>query len=62
MGYYAVNPYEEPESPECEECGEDLVAVGGFKGRKDWECQNPDCPNCPEKYKVDESEVTKCKT
>ena len=51
MGYYAKNPYEQPEPPRCPSCDEFLEKVGiniSFR----WECRNPACEECPPKYQV----------
>ena len=51
MGYYAKNPYEQPEPPRCPSCDEFLEKVGiniSFR----WECRNPACEECLPKYQV----------
>ncbi len=51
MGYYAKNPYENPEPPHCPSCDEFMEKVGlGISFR--WECHNPACEECPPKYQV----------
>lgn len=51
MGYYAKNPYENPEPPRCLSCDEFMEKIGlGISFR--WECRNPACEECPPKYQV----------
>jgi len=52
MGYYAKNPYEQPEPPRCGTCDEFKVEsqVGVYRF---WVCSNPECEECAEKYKDD---------
>ena len=51
MGYYAKNPYENPEPPRCLSCDEFMEKMGlGISFR--WECHNPACEECPPKYQV----------
>ena len=51
MGYYAKNPYEQPEPPRCQSCDEFLEKVGSNISFR-WECRNPACEECPPKYQV----------
>lgn len=48
MGYYAKNPYEQPEPPRCLSCDEFMIETG----RNMWGCRNPFCEECPPKYQV----------
>ena len=56
MGYYADNPWERPENPRCGECDEQMTERRVPFGPNDWECRNPDCPNCPENIAMDSLE------
>ena len=53
MGYYAKNPYEQPEPPRCVSCDEFKVEVR-VRSHTFWECHNPACEECPPKYQVEE--------
>ena len=51
MGYYAKNPYEQPEPPRCLSCDEFMVEAR-VRSHTFWECRNPACEECPPKYQV----------
>ena len=51
MGYYAKNPYEQPEPPRCLSCDEFKVEAR-VRSHTFWECRNPACEECPPKYQV----------
>ena len=50
MGYYTPNPEERPEAPRCEECDQQMTEVTGLFFPSYWECRNPECECCPQKY------------
>jgi len=49
---YYLNPPEEAHCPPCSECGEELWQAENQYGYKmrEFECRNPDCPECAKKY------------
>lgn len=49
MGYYAKNPYEQPEPPRCFSCDECKSEVKArFSTQTHWECLNPLCEDSSE--------------
>ena len=49
MGYYAKNPYEQPEPPRCLSCDECKTEVKSkLSGQARWECKNQLCEDSSE--------------
>lgn len=58
--HYQPNPYERDEAPRCPECDQQMTEVTGLFMPSYWECRNPECECCPQKYQsvtVDEDKV-----
>jgi len=49
-----LDPPEERESPRCGVCDQQMREISyAFLKQKVYECDNPDCEECSEKYKVE---------
>jgi hypothetical protein len=46
------NPYEVPEPPRCKACDEFMTEVRIRFAKNEWECRNPECAECADKYKA----------
>jgi len=49
-----LDPPEERENPRCGVCDQQMREISyAFLKQKVYECDNPDCEECSEKYKVE---------